>query len=78
MKKKIQLQVIWMTFQYGNATLFLKVKHTKGPFNNSYFIISINPNWHEAGQIYPLYNFWIGFCQLNFYQKFPNIFGGDN
>ena len=21
-------------------------------------------------------NFWIGFCHLNFYQKFPNIFGG--
>ena len=28
-----------------------------------------NPNWHEAGWIYPPYNFWIGFCQLNFYQK---------
>ena len=38
----------------------------------------LNPNWHEAGQIYPPYNFWIGFCQLNFYQKFPNIFGGEN
>ena len=36
----------------------------------------INPNWHEAGQIHPPYNFWIEFCQLNFYQKFPNIFGG--
>ena len=23
-------------------------------------------------------NFWIGFCHLNFYQKFPNIFGGEN
>jgi hypothetical protein len=22
--------------------------------------------------------FWIRFCQLNFYQKFPNIFGGKN
>jgi hypothetical protein len=33
----------------------------------------LNPNWHEAGQIYPTYNIWIGFCQLNFYQKFPNI-----
>ena len=33
-QKKIQLQVIWKTFQYGNATLFLKVKHTKGSFNN--------------------------------------------
>ena len=37
---------------------------------------SLNPNWHEAGRIYPPYNFFIGFCQLNFYQKFPNIFGG--
>jgi hypothetical protein len=26
----------------------------------------------------PPCNFWIGFCQLNFYQKFPNIFGGEN
>ena len=23
-----------------------------------------NPNWHEAGRIYPPYNFWIGFCQF--------------
>ena len=37
-----------------------------------------NPNWHEAGWIYPPYNFWIGFRQLNFHQKFPNIFGGEN
>ena len=22
--------------------------------------------------------FWIGFCQLNFYQKFPNFYGGEN
>ena len=38
----------------------------------------LNPNWHEAGRIYPPYNFWIGFYQLNFYQKFPNIVGGKN
>ena len=38
----------------------------------------LNPNWHEAGRIYPPYDFMIGFCQLNFYQKFPNIFGGEN
>jgi len=37
-----------------------------------------NPNWHEAGRIYSPYNFWIGFCQLNFYQKYPNVFGGEN
>ena len=42
------------------------------------FFTLLNPNWHEAGRIYPPYNFWIGFCQLNFYQKFPNIFGGEN
>ena len=24
------------------------------------------------------FNFWIGFCQLNFYKKFLNIFGGEN
>ena len=38
----------------------------------------LNPNWHEAGRIYPLYNLRIGFCQLNFYQKFSNIVGGEN
>ena len=38
----------------------------------------LNPNWHEAGQIYPPYKYWIGLCQLNFYQKFLNIFGGGN
>jgi hypothetical protein len=38
----------------------------------------VNPNWHETGRIYLPYNFRIGFCQLNFYQKFPNIFGGEN
>ena len=32
-----------------------------------------NPNWHEAGRIYPPYNVWIGFCQLNFYQKFQTF-----
>jgi hypothetical protein len=37
-----------------------------------------NPNWHETGRTYLLYNFRIGFCQLNFYQKFPNIFGDEN
>jgi hypothetical protein len=38
----------------------------------------VNPNWHETGWIYLPYNFRIGFCKLNFYQKFPNIFGGEN
>ena len=32
-----------------------------------------NPNWHEAGRIYPPYIFWIGFCQLNFHQK-PGVY----
>ena len=41
-------------------------------------IWKFNPNWHEAGRIYSHYNFWIGFCQLNIYQKFPNNFGGEN
>ena len=41
-------------------------------------IQSFNPNWHETGQIYLTYNFWIGFCQLNFYQKFENIFVGES
>ena len=33
-----------------------------------------NPNWHEAGLIYPPYNFWIGFCQLNFLSKISEHF----
>ena len=37
-----------------------------------------NPNWHEAGHFPPPCPFWIKFCQLNFYQKFPNFFGGEN
>ena len=40
--------------------------------------LDFNPNWHETGRIYPPYNFWIGFCLLNFYKKIPNIFGGEN
>ena len=38
----------------------------------------LNPNGHDAGRIYHPYDFWNGFCQLNFYQKFPNIFEGEN
>ena len=43
-----------------------------------FYDICFNPNWHEAGWIYPPYNFRIDFWQLNFYQKLPNIFGGEN
>ena len=35
--------------------------------------VKLNSNWHEAGWIYPPYNFWIGFCQLNFYKKFQTF-----
>ena len=42
------------------------------------FMVKLDPNRHEAGWIYPPYDFWIGFGQLNFYQKFRNIFGGEN
>ena len=35
---------------------------------------SFNPNWHEGGHFPPPCPFWIKFCQLNFYQKFPNFF----
>ena len=34
---------------------------------------NLNPNWHEAGHFYPPCDFGIGFCQLNLYQNFPNI-----
>jgi hypothetical protein len=59
--------------QLGDQTLSFEVWRP-GRSDSS----NINPNWHEAGQIYPPYNFWIGFCQLNFFQKFPNIFLGEN
>ena len=41
----------------------------------SYLRGKFNPNWHEGGPSCP---FWTTFCQLNFYQKFPNFFGGRN
>ena len=44
----------------------------------SRLVWGFNPNCHETGRIYLPYNFRIGFCQLNFYQKFPNNFGGEN
>ena len=34
---------------------------------------AFNHIWHEAGWIYPPYDFWIGFCQLNFYQNFQTF-----
>ena len=35
--------------------------------------IMFNPNWHEAGHFPPPCPFWIRFCQLKFYKKFPNF-----
>ena len=32
----------------------------------------------QGGQITCLFHMEIGICQLNFYQKFQNIFGGEN
>ena len=37
-----------------------------------------NPNWHEGVILLSPFPFWITFCQHNFYQKFPNLFGGEN
>ena len=34
--------------------------------------MTFNTNWHEGCP------FWIRICQLNFYQKFPNFYGGEN
>ena len=64
--------------KWRNSVLYLPSigKNRRHLICNMYYLF--NPNWHEAGRIYPPYNFWIGFCQLNFYQKFPNIFGGEN
>ena len=38
-----------------------------------------NHSWHDRGGILlsPCL-FWTRFCQLNFYQKFPKNFGGEN
>ena len=41
-------------------------------------LIMINPIWHGRGYFYPLVLFWLRFCQLIFFQKFPNFFGGEN
>ena len=41
-------------------------------------LASFNPNWHEAGHIPAPVLFGSDFWQLNFYQKFPNFFGGEN
>ena len=59
------------TFEIGTQIIWLQI-------DGFLQRLDLNPNWHEAGRIYPTYNFWIGFCQLNFYQKFPNIIGGEN
>ena len=75
--------ILWQyglsSFQLGFTNLeriLPKNTHTQRKLLN--FENWINPNWHETGWIYPPYDFWIGFCQLNFYQKFTNIFGGEN
>ena len=56
---------------------------TKGPFIfyvSSFcdlcmiYVLIVNPNWHEGGHFPPPCPFWMRFCQLNFYQKFPTFF----
>ena len=37
----------------------------------------VNPIWAGGIHLFPC-PFWIRFCKLNCYQKFPNIFGGEN
>ena len=41
-------------------------------------LITLNPNWHEAGHFSQPCNSGIGFCKLNLYQKFSIFFGGEN
>ena len=40
--------------------------------------MQFNPNWHEGGNFLSPCPFWTSFCKLNFYQKFPKLFGGEN
>ena len=46
---------------------------TTFPPRRYWMTAKLNPNWHEAGRIYPPYNNWNGFCQLNFYQNFQTF-----
>ena len=43
---------------------------------NYNILLALNLNWREGGHFPPPCPFWIRFCQLNFYQKFLNFFGG--
>ena len=61
--------------RYVSAKIKVKEwKRVKWPNDDVLF----NPNWHEAGHFPPFVPFGSDFWQLNFYQKFPNFFGGEN
>ena len=67
-----------MVAPYNKRKIVSKLKVTEILLRWLRKLSSINTNWHEAGQIYPHCNFWIGYCWLIFYQKFTNIFRGEN
>ena len=45
------------------ARLLLSTKRPKSVWSH------INPNWHETGQIYPPYNFWIGWITCSWHRS---------
>ena len=63
------------SFHYAG---FPKVLHIHDAFLqcNYNILLALNLNWREGGHFPPPCPFWIRFCQLNFYQKFLNFFGG--
>ena len=67
---------IWICNLFLTASMLSQFEESL--FQELFNLIKLNPDWHEAGRIYSPYNFWIGFCQLNLYQKIPKKFGGEN
>ena len=66
--------------KYKNLKKFLfkrmetsSIKKTPNAMISNYYYGVSSPNWHEGGYFPPPCPFWTRFCQLNYYQKFPNF-----
>jgi hypothetical protein len=46
------------------------------PSGGALYYLLLNPLWHGGILLFPC-PFWVGICQLTFYQNFPNFFGGE-
>ena len=71
-------QLLITLMRMPNGLLDLGKRYTNLDTPYPWLLRVFIPIGHEARRIYPPYNFWIGFCQLILYQKFPNIFGDEN